>query len=325
MANTIAPQLRVLLPLKPKDDLGDLTRVLRAILAPGATHARRLYVHRPVETEFFIPETYARLPEIAQLEFDAENATRAETEREMEPLAAAGFGVSAEVVRGIPTEEVLREASLWRADLVVARTRSAMAQDRKIGGMAAALLHHATCGVLLYRDVPPDYRVRHVLIPTDFSSSARQSADWGLALADVTGAQLYLLHVIARWNNRHGIHQDELLNMAAAELERWQARGNSLPGRLIEHGQVLEASTPAEGILDYAQKKRIDLIVMSATGLSAVRAALLGSNTRKVVRASPCPVLVIPTFNRVSVQSFLDRARFFQAEPELAQAWRCAG
>ncbi|HMF07810.1 MAG TPA: universal stress protein [Thermoanaerobaculia bacterium] len=319
MTNAIGERLRVLLPLKPKDDLGDLTRLLRAILAPGATHTRRLYVHRPVETEFFIPETYARLPEIAQLEFDAENATRAETEREMDPLAAAGFGVSAEVVRGIPTEEVLREASLWRADLVAVRTRSAMAPDRRIGGIAAALLHHATCGVLLHRDVPQGYRVRRVLIPTDFSSSARQSADWGLALADVTGAQPYLLHVIARWNNRHGIDQDELLNMATDELGRWQARGNVLPGRPIEHGQVIEAATPAEGILDYAQKKRIDLIVMSATGLSAVRAALLGSNTRKIVRASACPVLVIPTFNRVSVRSFLDRARVFPAEPRLAQ------
>ena len=195
-----------------------------------------------------------------------------------------------------------------------------MAQDRKIGGMAAALLHHATCGVLLYREIPEGYRVRRVLIPTDFSQAARQSADWGLALADLTGAQPHLLHVIARWNNRHGIHQDELLNMATDELERWRARGYSLLRRPIEHGQVIEAATPAEGILDYAEKMRIDLIVVSATGLSAVRAALLGSNTRKIVRASACPILVIPTSNRVTVQSFMDRARLLPAEPAAAGA-----
>jgi nucleotide-binding universal stress UspA family protein len=300
--------------LKPRDDLGDLGRLLPGLIAPEATHLRRLYVHRPVEADFFIPDTYARMPEIAQLEFDAENATRVETEHEIEALATRGFSVSAEVVRGNPTEEVLREASFWRADLVAVRTRSAMAQDRKIGGMAAALLHHATCGVLLHREVPEGYRVRRVLIPTDFSRAARQSADWGLALADLTGAQPYLLHVIARWNNRHGIHQDELLRLATDELERWRSRGNAMLRRPIEQGQVIEAATPAEGILAYAQQKQIDLIVASATGMSAVRAVLLGSNTRKIVRASACPVFVIPTSHRVSVQSFLERARVFSAE-----------
>jgi len=315
MANPTQPQLRILLPLKPKDDLNDLSRLLPALLAPEVTHLRRLYVHRPLETDFFIPETYARLPEIAQIEFDAENATRMETQHEMEELASRGFSVSSEVVRGNPTEEVLREASLWRADLVAARTRSARAQDRRIGGMATALLHYATCGVLLHREVPEGYRVRRVLIPTDFSRAARHSADWGLGLADLTGAQPHLLHVIARWNNRHGIHQDELLRMATDELERWRARGRSLLRRPVEHARVVEAATPAEGILAYAQENQIDLIVASATGLSAVRAALLGSNTRKIVRASACPVFVLPTSNRVAVATFLDRARVPAMEP----------
>ncbi len=315
MVNANQPRLRVLLPLKPKDDVADLARLLPALLPPEATQLRRLYVHRPVEADVFIPETYARLPEIAQIEFDAENATRVETEREMAPLGSEGYGVTSEVVRGNPTEEVLREASFWRADLVAARTRSASAQDRKIGGMAAALLHHATCAVLLHREIPEGYRIRRVLIPTDFSRAARQSADWGLALADLTGAQPHLLHVIARWNNRHGIHQDELLRLATDELERWRARGHALLRRPVEQGQVIEAATPAEGILSYAQQKQVDLIVVAATGMSAVRAALLGSNTRKVVRAAGCPVVVIPTANRVSARTLLDRARAFAARP----------
>ncbi len=295
--------------MKPKDDVGEVERLLSALLPPEATHLRRLYVHRPVEADVFIPETYPRLPEIAQLEFDAENATRVETEHEMRPLAADGFAVSAEVVRGNPTEEILREASFWRSDLVVARTRSAAAQDRKIGGMAAALLHHATCGVLLHRELPADYRIRRILIPTDFSRASRESADWGLALADLTGAQPYLLHVIARWNNRHGIHQDELLRLATEELERWRARVSPILPRPVEQAQVIEAATPAEGILSFAREKECDLTVVSATGMSAVRAVLLGSNTRKVVRASACPILVLPTSNRVQVESFLERAR----------------
>lgn len=111
-------ELRILLPAKPKDSLGDAARLLKAVVPPKRTHLRRLYVHRPVEADFYIPETYARSLEISQLELDAENATRVETEHEMEPLAADGFKVSAEVVRGTPTGEILRESSVWGADLV---------------------------------------------------------------------------------------------------------------------------------------------------------------------------------------------------------------
>jgi nucleotide-binding universal stress UspA family protein len=315
----------VLLPIKPTDDVESVRRVLRALLPPGATQLRRLYVHRPVESDFFIPETYARFAEIAQLEFDAENATRVETEHEMGPLAADGFTVSAEVVRGTPTEEILREASFWRADLVAVRTRSAGAHDNRIGGMASALLHHATCGVLTYRDVPADYRVRRILIPTDFSRASRESADWGLALAELTGAEPVLLHVIARWYNRHGIDQDELLRMATEELERWKARVNPILETPVKEARVIVANNPAEGILSFARERPCDLTVLSATGVSAVRAILLGSNTRKVVRGSACPVLVIPTSNRVTVESFFEKARRGLTRHEPAPLPRVAG
>ena len=301
--------LRVLLPAKPKDDLGDVSRLLAALFPPAQTQVRRLYVHRPIESDFFIPETYARFSEIARLEFDAENATRFETQHEMKGLAAQGFGVSAEVVRGTPTEESVREASFWRADLVGVRTRSARSKDRKIGGMASALLHHAPCGVLLYREVPEEYRVRRVLIPTDFSRSSRQGFQWGLVLSEVAGAEPYLVHVVADWHDRHGINQGELVSLAAEELDRWRLRASAAdPGHPV-HAEIVTAGSPAEGILSFAEKKACDLIVVSAVGMSAVRAILLGSNTRKIIRASACPVLVLPSSNRVAAQSFRERAR----------------
>lgn len=319
MANLGSQGLRVLLPAKPKDDLGDVSRLLKAVVPAGRTQIRRLYVHRPVEADFFIPETYARFHEIAQRELDSENATRAESEHEMRRLAAEGFQVSAEVVRGVPTQETLAEASLWRSDLVVVRTRSLAASDHRIGGMASALLYHATCPVLTHRAVAEGYRVGRILIPTDFSRASRKSADWGLALARILGAEPVLLHVIARWNDRHGVDQDDLLELATQELERWRVEANPLLTKPVRDAQVVTAATPAEGILSVAKTRGCDLIVLSATGVSAVRAILVGANTRKVVRASPCPVLVIPASNRVSVESFLERARDLrQAGPAAA-------
>ena len=309
MANSRNQELRILLPSLPGDDLDDAARLLEALLPARRSHVRRLYVHRPVEADFFIPDTYARFHELAQLEMDAENATRVETEHQMKALAAEGFKVSAEVIRGTPTEEILREARFWRADCVAVRTRSAAAQDRKLGGMASALLHHASCPVLTYHAIPRPYRARRILIPTDFSKPSRTSADWGLALAAITGSEPVLLHVIANWSNRHGIDQEELAEMAKEELERWRVRVHPvLPNPVKEAARIVVARSAARGILSFAQEQACDLIVMSSTGISAVREVLIGSNTRKVVRWSDCPVLVIPASNRVDVEDFLKKA-----------------
>lgn len=89
--------------------------------------------------------------------------------------------------------------------------------------------------------------------------------------------------------------------------------------RPLQAARVITASNPAEGILSFARENECDLIVLSATGASLVRAILVGANARKVVRASACPVLVIPASNRVAVDSVLERASGgSRAEPSAA-------
>jgi universal stress protein A len=309
MTDPATREVRVLLPSKPEDGLGEAARLLEAMLPAARTHVRRLFIYRPVEADFYIPDTYSRLQEISKLETDAENATRVETERDMEPFGGAGFKVSSDVIRGTPSAEILREASFWRADLVAVRTRSLAAEDSRIGGMAAALLQHGTCPILTYRAVAADYRLRRILIPTDFSEASRESADWALALAALTGAEPILLHILARRANRHWISPDELLGLATGEVVRWKERLEPFYPGLVREARVVAAETPAEGILSFASERGCDLIVLATTGVSAVRAALLGTNARRVVRASECPVLVLPASNRVAADAFLRKAR----------------
>jgi nucleotide-binding universal stress UspA family protein len=281
--------------------------LLRALLPPARVHLRRIYVHRPIEADFHFPASYAKSREISHLEFEAENATRYQTEHAMKRLSDAGFTTSAEVIGGTPREEILREASIWHADLVAVRTRSLSAHDHRIGGMASALLYHGTCPILTYQAVPLGFHTRRILIPIDFSEGSRRSLDWGLTLSGITGADLILVHTIAQWNGRHGIDQKELFEMARAELDRWRARANSTLADAVEEARVITADNPAEGILASARQEGCDLIVMSATGASVVRSILLGANTRHVVRASSCPVLVVPSSNRVRAGEFLSR------------------
>ncbi|HEY6052070.1 MAG TPA: universal stress protein, partial [Thermoanaerobaculia bacterium] len=112
---------QVLLPLKPKEDAGDLLRLMRALLPPRRTVLRRLYVHAPLQTGPIFPG--APYEGLTSVEFDARNATESETLREMKDFTAAGFQVESDVRRGSPLEAIVHEAGVWPADLVAVRTR----------------------------------------------------------------------------------------------------------------------------------------------------------------------------------------------------------
>ena len=63
-----------------------------------------------------------------------------------------------------------------------------------------------------------------------------------------------------------------------------------IPGEI--HTEVLEGS-PAEAILDVANTRKSDLIVMGSRGLGRLTGLLVGSQSQKVVQHAPCPVLIV--------------------------------
>ena len=63
-----------------------------------------------------------------------------------------------------------------------------------------------------------------------------------------------------------------------------------IPGEI--HTEILEGP-PAEAILDVADTRKSDRIVMGSRGLGRLAGALLGSQSQKVVRHATCPVLIV--------------------------------
>jgi nucleotide-binding universal stress UspA family protein len=58
------------------------------------------------------------------------------------------------------------------------------------------------------------------------------------------------------------------------------------------HTELIEGS-PAEAILNVADTRQSDLIVMGSRGLGVLTGALLGSTSQKVISHAPCPVLIV--------------------------------
>ena len=80
------------------------------------------------------------------------------------------------------------------------------------------------------------------------------------------------------------------MNEAETTLKKAVQVVGMLPGEV--HTEILEGP-PAEAILDVANTRKSDLIVMGSRGLGRLAGALLGSQSQKVVRHANCPVLIV--------------------------------
>jgi nucleotide-binding universal stress UspA family protein len=142
-------------------------------------------------------------------------------------------------------------------------------------------------------------KLKKVLLPTDFSDSARHALRYGMSFAKEYGAELVLLHVVE--NLTVGYASDlfpvpmaevfqEISGYAKTELAKLgeEARSRGLTVR----EEVVQGKPSAE-IIRFASENEIDMIVLGTHGKGMLDQALFGSTTERVVRRSPCPVLTV--------------------------------
>ena len=61
----------------------------------------------------------------------------------------------------------------------------------------------------------------------------------------------------------------------------------------ISYTSIIDDGNPKAKIVAYAEEKKIDLILMGATGTGTFSRLLLGSTTAYVVNNAPCNVMVV--------------------------------
>ncbi|MBQ0710555.1 MULTISPECIES: universal stress protein [unclassified Ochrobactrum] len=146
---------------------------------------------------------------------------------------------------------------------------------------------------------------RNILIATDGSELAEKGVDQGVALAKETGAKVtfvsvtellpsYGIVVAAEWASSPAAFQEyrEAITKAATEiLSKAKAKATEL-GVSAEAVHV-ENQSPAQGIVEAANARDADLIVIASHGRRGVNKLLLGSQAAEVLSLSTVPVLVI--------------------------------
>lgn len=140
----------------------------------------------------------------------------------------------------------------------------------------------------------------NILIPTDGSDLAGTAVQHGIALAKRIGARATLLTVVppfhvftadtqmlgdtpVQYKARMQEHTEKVFGAGARAA---QAAGVGYELIVVDHEH------PYLAIIDTAETKGCDLIVMASHGRHGVAAIVLGSETVKVLTHSKIPVLV---------------------------------
>ncbi len=143
--------------------------------------------------------------------------------------------------------------------------------------------------------------IRTVVIPIDFTDSARQAFYAGITLAAKTGAEVWVLHVSEPirafdFGKKRYVETAETIARVEEGVTRrinelWEEGGLEAVDRRKVH-MVVRGGKAANVILDLAKEKRADLIVIGSSGEGG-KGSSLGTTSEKVMRDADCSVLCI--------------------------------
>lgn len=203
--------------------------------------------------------------------------------------------------RGEPYAEVVRQAEVWRADMVVVGSENQAGPTRGLlGGVAGRVVRFAHCPVLVSRPVAAE---RLVFVATDLSDPSLPAIQAGAEEARVRGARLVVAHAlddalteylavagapfgisvpVPTPEVRHAMHEATLQLLRSA-MSRYGVEGDA---------QVLEGGAVAS-IVGALESLQAELLVVGTHGRTGLARVTLGSVAEQLVRLSPCSVLAV--------------------------------
>lgn len=166
--------------------------------------------------------------------------------------------------------------------------------------------------------------MRNILVPTDFSDYADLALQYAVNLAKNADAHIYLVHAYSRLENPLINSQDlrddfndyqfnikeKALNEKIREIKEQGVKASSH----ILHGKV------EEGIIQFAKRKKMELIVLGTQGATGLAEVIVGSTAASIIAQSEVPVLAIPRHSEIKDAREIVMAReSFEVEPEFVE------
>lgn len=131
--------------------------------------------------------------------------------------------------------------------------------------------------------------MKKILVPCDFSDKAYEAFKFAVKIASKTSGEVTVFHTvyIPAYDPIYlsGIETD--IRKAFEKMESSLASYPAKTSLEIAHGEIVPSAK------HLIEKLKTDLVVMGTSGTSGMAELFIGSNTEKIVRHSPVPVLAV--------------------------------
>jgi nucleotide-binding universal stress UspA family protein len=151
-----------------------------------------------------------------------------------------------------------------------------------------------------------DKKINKILIGIDGSDSSFNAASYAIDLSKKFNSEIILLSIVPSKIHHgdssgvFGMVLQSYFNDYKKEAEKWFKEiinqigneENSETDKKIKTDVITTPFSIAASILNYAEERNVDLIIIGTRGKSGIKKMLLGSVASDVVTYSYCPVLV---------------------------------
>jgi nucleotide-binding universal stress UspA family protein len=152
-------------------------------------------------------------------------------------------------------------------------------------------------------------KISKILVPIDGSELSKRAADYAIFLSSKLGTELCIIHVLNNIPYEHNVGSyglydietpDEIKQILQEErgiTKEWfdeiKANANEKNIQVIKTELVTTRSSIESAIVNYAERNRVDLIVIGPAGHSGFKKLVFGSVASGVIKHSHCPVMLI--------------------------------
>ena len=199
-----------------------------------------------------------------------------------------------------PYKYIVDEAIKKKSTMLVMGRRGRTGLKRLVmGSVTARVIGHAPCNVLV---VPraAQLEFKNIVVATDGSKYSAAAASEAIGLAKRNGSALTVIAVVPSelmtpTDIDFTMTQRELI--AEKELHEAEKNAKAVKEAAQKEGVAVKAfvlsGKPADAIIETAQDKNADLIVLGSHGRTGIERLLMGSVAERVIVTASCAVLVV--------------------------------
>lgn len=136
-----------------------------------------------------------------------------------------------------------------------------------------------------------------VLVAVDGSEYSMNAAEYAISITRQFGSELIALHVITSDVSTVASaflpQMEEIKKNAQEYFDKIRRKGDEASGDIQLRTELISSPSVVGGIIDFAEKENIDLIVVGTKGRSGLKRLLLGSVALGIVNYAHCPVMIV--------------------------------